>query len=256
MKGWLAEIAVMPKRSSDELRPFAITPHYLEHPEGSVLVECGDTKVICTASVDENVPRWMRGKGAGWVTAEYDMLPRATGTRRQRDSRRGKVNGRTQEISRLIGRALRAAVDMEKLGERQINIDCDVIQADGGTRCTSITGALVALGLAINNLVETEVIPESALVERVAAISVGVLGGEVVLDLDYSMDSRAGVDMNVVMTESGQLIEIQGTGEDHAFSREQLDQMLGLAFSALPKLLDLQERALKVPAGEPQTTVR
>jgi len=225
-------------------------PHYLAHPEGSVLVAFGETKVICTASVEERVPGWMVGKGRGWVTGEYDMLPRATNSRKDRDARRGRINGRTQEISRLIGRALRAVTSFEALGERTITVDCDVIQADGGTRTASITGGFVALALAINQLRERGAVKKEVLAQHIAAISVGLLDGEPVLDLDYSMDSRADVDMNVVMTGDGGLAEVQGTGEGTTFQRQQLDAMLDLAFGALPRLIELQERAIAAPLGK------
>jgi len=235
----------MPKRSPNECRPLRVTPHFLEHPEGSVLIEFGDTKVICTASVETSVPRWMAGKEEGWVTAEYDMLPRATNSRKPRDSRKGKVNGRTQEISRLIGRSLRAAVDLKALGEVMITIDCDVIQADGGTRTASVTGGYIALGLAIEYLLAEGQIKTNPIKDNIAAISVGLLNGEPVLDLDYAMDSRADVDMNVVMTGKEALVEVQGTGEETVFTRDQLNQMLDLAFNSLEKLVDLQNRAIK-----------
>lgn len=245
----------MPKRLPNECRPLRVTPHFLEHPEGSVLIEFGDTKVICTATVETNVPRWMAGKDEGWVTAEYDMLPRSTNSRKPRDARKGKVNGRTQEISRLIGRSLRAAIDLKKLGEVMITIDCDVIQADGGTRTASVTGGYIALGLAIEHLLAEGHIQSNPLKDNIAAISVGLLSGEPVLDLDYAMDSRADVDMNVVMTSQGALVEVQGTGEETVFSREQLNHMLDLAFNCLDKLVDLQERAIKMPYSSNRETL-
>ncbi len=245
----------MPRRAPNKLRPIFITPHYLVHPEGSALIQCGDTRVICTATVDENVPKWMMGKGKGWVTGEYDMLPRATTSRNQRDSHRGRINGRTQEISRLVGRSLRAVVDMAALGERTITVDCDVIQADGGTRTAAITGGYVALAIAINNLVERELARRNALMDHVAAISVGVIENQAHLDLDYSLDSRAQVDMNVVMSGKGHLVEVQGTGEGATFSRAQLDSLLDLAFSALPSLVDIQKRAINQPYSETPTPV-
>ena len=237
----------MPRRPANELRSLAITPHYLRHPEGSALIEWGDTKVICTASIEDRVPPWMTGKGKGWVTAEYDMLPRATSTRAQRDSQRGKPNGRAQEISRLIGRALRAVVEPTGFGERTITIDCDVIQADGGTRTASVTGGYVALALAIKHLVAKEQARKTALRDHVAAVSMGIVDGTAYLDLDYSLDSRAMVDMNVVMTGAGKLIEVQGTGEQAPFGRDELNQLLDLAFAALPRLVDVQKRAIDTP---------
>ena len=245
----------MPRRSFNQLRRISITPHFLAHPEGSALIQCGDTRVICTATLEEAVPKWMTGKGRGWVTAEYDMLPRATTTRNQRDSHKGRIAGRTQEISRLIGRALRATVDMAKIGERTITIDCDVIQADGGTRTASITGGFVALSLALKNLVDKGAIPAAAMPDHVAAISVGLIEGSPFLDLDYSMDSRAQVDMNVVMTGKGELAEVQGTGEGATFKRADLDQLLDLALGALPQLIEVQKRAIATPYSEAPTPV-
>ncbi len=245
----------MPRRSANQLRSISITPHYLAHPEGSALIEAGDTRVICTATVDDNVPKWMMGKGKGWVTAEYDMLPRATTTRNQRDSHKGRINGRTQEISRLIGRSLRAVVDMAALGERTITIDCDVIQADGGTRTAAITGGYVALAIAINNLIAKDQAKRGALIDHVAAISVGVIEGSPFLDLDYGMDSRAQVDMNVVMTGKGEFVEVQGTGEGATFNRAQLDSLLDLALGALPNLVELQKRAIATPYTEKPSPV-
>jgi ribonuclease PH len=245
----------MPRRKANALRPISITPHYLVHPEGSALVAFGDTKVICTASVEDRVPPWMAGKGRGWVTGEYDMLPRATSSRNQRDAQKGKIAGRTQEISRLIGRALRAVVDMTAFGERVITIDCDVIQADGGTRTAAITGGYVALALALRHLQENDQAKATALQDHVAAVSVGIVGSDPYLDLDYSLDSRAEVDMNVVMTGSGDLVEIQGTAEGAAFGRDRLDAMLDLAFSALPKLVDVQKRAVEMPLTDTPAAV-
>lgn len=248
----------MTAREKNQLRPFAVTPHYIEHPEGSVLIECGSTHVICTASIDESVPRWMRDSGKGWVTAEYDMLPRATTGRRPRDSYRGKVNGRTQEISRLIGRSLRAIVDLEALGERSVTVDCDVIQADGGTRTTSITGAYIALHIALQRLEEkTEgaVKVADVLKDNMAAISVGVVDGEVYLDLDYDLDSRAEVDMNVVMTGKGELAEVQGTGEESTYTRAQLNQMLDYAFDSMAQLVELQNKAVAQPFNRDRTRI-
>ncbi len=229
-------------RKPDELRPITIQKDFTKHAEGSVLICCGDTKVICTASVDEKVPNFMKGKGEGWVTAEYAMLPRATTTRTERD--RNKVNGRTIEIQRLIGRALRAAIDQKKLGERSILIDCDVIQADGGTRTTSITGAFVALRIAVNKLLEQKKLAEDPILENVAAISVGISEGKNILDLNYSEDSSADVDMNIIMTSSGRLIEVQGTAEKEPFSRTQLDALLDLGEKGIKKLIEFQNSAL------------
>ncbi len=245
----------MPRRPFNQLRPIFITPHFLEHPEGSALIECGDTRVICAATVDESVPKWMTGKGKGWVTAEYDMLPRATSTRNQRDSHKGKIAGRTQEISRLIGRSLRATVSPAALGERTITVDCDVIQADGGTRTASITGGWVALALAIKHLVQKGKVKPEAMPEHVAAISVGIIEGNPFLDLDYGMDSRAHVDMNVVMTGKGDFVEVQGTGEGHTFKRADLDSLLDLAIGALPQLVLVQTRAVEAPLTAKPTPV-
>ena len=231
-------------RAPGQLRPIAITRRYTRHAEGSVLVECGDTKVICTASVDDSVPPFLRGKMRGWVTAEYGMLPRSTDSRMRREASAGKQSGRTQEIQRLIGRSLRATVDMAKLGERTIQIDCDVIQADGGTRCASITGACVALHDAVHWLLHKGLIAESPLNELVAAVSVGVVGGEPVLDLDYAEDSSCDTDMNVVMNDGGGFIEVQGTAEGHAFRREEMDALLVLAQKGIGELVAMQREAL------------
>ena len=225
------------------------------HPEGSVLIELGDTKVICTASIDESVPPWMKGKGAGWVTAEYDMLPRATSSRRPRDSQKGKINGRTQEISRLVGRALRAVVEMSAFGERTITIDCDVIQADGGTRTASITGGYIALALAFAHLERQGKVKQRPLKDHVAAISTGIIDGATMLDLDYALDSRAEVDMNVVMTGNGSLVEVQGTAEGKPFARAQMDELMNLAFGALPHLVELQRRAIATPLSETPVSI-
>lgn len=232
-------------RSPDQLRPIRLTRHYTKHAEGSVLIECGDTKVICTATVDENVPRFLKGKGQGWVTAEYGMLPRSTGTRMDREAARGKQGGRTVEIQRLIGRSLRAAVNLEALGERSITIDCDVIQADGGTRTASITGGCVALMDALNGLVASGKLPANPLKQKVAAISVGIFGGVPVLDLDYPEDSSAETDMNIVMTDQGGFIEVQGTAEGNAFHVEEFDSMLNLARKGLAEIFQLQEAVFK-----------
>jgi len=231
-------------RAADELRPIKITRNYTKHAEGSVLVEFGDTKVLCNASVSERVPGFLRGQGQGWVTAEYGMLPRSTTERMGREAARGKQGGRTMEIQRLIGRSLRAAVDMKALGENTINIDCDVIQADGGTRTASITGGFVALHDAIAHLQEKGVIKTNPLHGFIASVSVGVYEGTPVLDLDYPEDCNAETDMNVVMNEEGKFIEVQGTAEGVAFSRDELDSMLALADSGIRDLIQAQRDAL------------
>ncbi|MCX7205967.1 MAG: ribonuclease PH [Proteobacteria bacterium] len=231
-------------RRTDELRSVRITRQYTRHAEGSVLIEFGDTKVLCTASVEENVPPFLKGKGQGWVTAEYGMLPRSTNTRMRREAAQGKQSGRTQEIQRLIGRSLRAVVDMAALGERQIVIDCDVIQADGGTRTASITGAFVALTDAINGLIAAGKLSTSPIREHVAAISVGVYKGTAVLDLDYPEDSDCETDMNVVMTGSGKFVEVQGTAEGEAFSRAEMNTLLDLAEKGISELISMQKTAL------------
>ena len=231
-------------RRPEQLRPVKITRDYTCHAEGSVLVEFGDTKVICTASVESGVPRFLRGKGQGWVTAEYGMLPRSTNSRMGREAARGKQGGRTQEIQRLIGRSLRAAVNLKKLGEHTINIDCDVIQADGGTRTASITGACVALVDAIRHLQRAKAISGDPLVSMIAAVSVGIYQDTAVLDLDYAEDSRAQTDMNVVMNDSGGFIEVQGTAEGAAFSQEELGEMMRLANNGVADLLRVQGMAL------------
>ncbi len=231
-------------RAPDELRAIDIKRQFTRHAEGSVLVSFGDTRVICTASVEEGVPRFMRGQGRGWITAEYGMLPRSTGTRMGREAARGKQGGRTVEIQRLIGRSLRAAVDLDKLGEFTITVDCDVIQADGGTRTASITGACVALVDAINHLQRKKLLLQDPLLEMVASVSVGVYEGVPVLDLDYPEDSAADTDMNVIMGESGGFIEVQGTAEGAAFARAELDAMLDLAASGIGELIEKQKAAL------------
>lgn len=231
------------KRTHDQIRNTKITPNISPYAEGSALIEVGGTKVICTASVEDRVPLFMRNKGLGWVTAEYAMLPRATNTRTQRETQRGP-SGRTQEIQRLIGRSLRAVVDTKLLGERQIFLDCDVIQADGGTRCASITGAYVALALACRKLVKQGTILRSPLLSEVAAVSVGIIEGTPILDLAYEEDSNADVDMNVVCTGLGKFIELQGTAEREPFSREQMDEMLVLADIGVQKLFEIQRNAL------------
>ncbi len=233
-------------RKPDELRAVRITRAYTRNPEGSVLVEFGDTRVLCTASVEERVPPFLKESGRGWVTAEYGMLPRATNTRGDREAARGKQSGRTQEIQRLIGRSLRAVVDTALLGPRSIQIDCDVIQADGGTRTASITGAFVALHDAITWLQNKGVIQKTPIKDFVAAVSVGMHGGMPVLDLDYPEDSASGTDMNVVMTGTGRFVEVQGTAEGEAFSRQELDALLGLAQRGIAELIGLQKKALGI----------
>ena len=231
-------------RTATALRSIKITRGFTKHAEGSVLIEFGDTKVLCTASVEESVPPFLRGKGTGWVTAEYAMLPRATHTRSPREAAKGKQTGRTLEIQRLIGRSLRAVTDLEKLGERSIYIDCDVIQADGGTRTASITGAYVALVDALTTLKSRGLLAEIPLKEAVAAVSVGIVGGEALLDLNYIEDSSAEVDMNFVMTSSGRFVEVQGTAEAEPFTSAQMDTMRGLALDGVQQLFGFQQRAL------------
>ena len=231
-------------RQPNDLRNVSITRNYTKHAEGSVLVEFGDTKVLCTASVEEKVPGFLRGKNEGWITAEYGMLPRSTGSRMGREAARGKQGGRTMEIQRLIGRSLRAAVDLTALGERSITIDCDVIQADGGTRTASITGAYVALQDAISYLLKNKKIIKSPLYGQIASVSVGIYQGTPVLDLDYDEDSSAETDMNVVMNDAGAYIELQGTAEGHAFRADELQAMLGLASEGIETLMEKQREAL------------
>jgi len=231
-------------RAPDQLRDIKITRHYTKHAEGSVLIEFGDTKVICTASVEDRVPGFLRGQGQGWITAEYGMLPRSTGSRMGREAARGKQGGRTVEIQRLIGRSLRAAVDLKTLGEFSITVDCDVIQADGGTRTASITGGYVALADAINHMLETKQIQKDPLINHVASISVGVYQGTPVMDLDYPEDSGCETDMNLVMTDEGKFIEIQGTAEGVPFSPQELQAMLDLGKQAIDQLIDKQREAL------------
>ena len=231
-------------RQANELRLVNITRNYTKHAEGSVLVEFGDTKVLCTATVEERIPQFLRGSGEGWVTAEYGMLPRSTGSRMQREAAKGKQGGRTMEIQRLIGRSLRAAIDLKSLGERSITIDCDVIQADGGTRTASITGAYVALHDAISHLIKTKKLKSSPLHGQVASISVGIYNGTPVLDLDYDEDSSAETDMNVVMNDAGAYIELQGTAEGHAFRAEELQSMLDLASHGISQLMEKQREVL------------
>ena len=231
-------------RAPNQLRQIRITRHYTRHAEGSVLIECGDTKVICTASVDEKVPPHKKGSGEGWVTAEYGMLPRSTNERMAREAARGKQSGRTQEIQRLIGRSLRAVVDLGKLGERTIQIDCDVIQADGGTRTAGITGAFVALHDAITGLMGKGLVKENPLKDFIAAISVGIYEGVPILDLDYAEDSACDTDMNVVMLGNGHFVEVQGTAEGHPFTRAEMDELLELAKTGIAQLIGMQRAAL------------
>lgn len=231
-------------RAADELRPIRITRRFTRHAEGSVLIECGETRVLCTASVEESIPSFLRNTGRGWVTAEYGMLPRATHTRNKREAATGKQGGRTLEIQRLIGRALRAVIDLKALGERSITIDCDVLQADGGTRTAAITGGYVAMVDAIDTLVRKGVLRDSPVHGQVAAVSVGIWSGQPVLDLDYAEDSDAETDMNIVMNNGGGFIEVQGTAEGHAFRRNELDELLNLAASGVGQLLAKQLDAL------------
>ena len=231
-------------RGNHELRPVTLARHYTRHAEGSVLACFGDTRVLCTASVEERVPAFLKGEGKGWITAEYGMLPRATHTRSEREAARGKQGGRTLEIQRLIGRALRAVVDLEALGERSVTLDCDVLQADGGTRTAAITGSYVALVDATRTLLKQRTLRKDPIHGAVAAVSVGIVGGEVCVDLDYQEDSHAETDMNVVMNDAGAFVEIQGTAEGHAFRREELDQLLALAGDAVQQLIALQRTVL------------
>ena len=232
-------------RAADQLRPVQLTRRFGKHAEGSVLIECGDTHVLCTASVEDGVPHFLRGKGQGWVTAEYGMLPRATHSISPREAARGKQSGRTQEIQRLIGRALRAVVDLKALGERTITLDCDVLQADGGTRTAAITGACTALALALNKLVAAGSLKASPMKQMVAATSVGLVDGRVLLDLEYQEDSRAEVDMNVVMTADGGFVETQATAEKGNYSRAQLNEMLDVAEAGIRELLAAQKACLE-----------
>ena len=234
------------QRQADQLRPVRITRDFTRHAEGSVLIEFGDTRVLCTASVEESVPPFLRGKGQGWLTAEYGMLPRSTHTRSAREAARGKQSGRTQEIQRLIGRSLRSVVDMGALGERQIIIDCDVLQADGGTRTASITGACVAVHDALERLVASGKLEANPMRDMVAAVSVGVVDGVPVLDLDYPEDSACDTDMNVVMTGKGGFIEVQGTAEGHPFTRAELDALLELAERGIAQLVEAQKQTLGI----------
>ncbi|MFC4737476.1 ribonuclease PH [Bacillus daqingensis] len=233
------------ERRPDQIRHVELIPDYIKHPEGSVLVSFGDTKVICSASVEDRVPPFLRGKGQGWITAEYAMLPRATSQRNIRESSKGKVAGRTMEIQRLIGRALRSVVDLTKIGERTIWVDCDVIQADGGTRTAAVTGAFAAVALAVSRMLEKEKIKENPLTGYLAAVSVGkTADGSKLLDLDFKEDSAADVDMNVVMKSGGRLVEVQGTGEEATFSRAELNDMLDLAEAGIEELFELQKEVL------------
>ena len=232
------------KRKPNELRPVKITVRPVKYPAGSALIEVGDTKVLCAASIQEDVPKFLAGKGTGWVTAEYSMLPASTNTRNQRE-RGGKISGRTQEIQRLIGRSLRAVVDFSLLGERTIMIDCDVLQADGGTRTASITGAYVALKMAAENLVRKKLVKKNPVTGQVAAVSAGIIGKTIFLDLDYDEDSTADVDMNLVMTGDGKIVEIQATGERENFSRSELIKLIGVAEKGINKLFEFQSKVLK-----------
>jgi ribonuclease PH len=233
------------KRAPDELRPVRITRNYTKHAEGSVLVEFGDTRVLCNATIEERIPQFLKGKGEGWVTAEYGMLPRSTNSRMGREAARGRQGGRTMEIQRLIGRSLRAVMDMKALGERSITIDCDVIQADGGTRTASITGGYVALVDAVASLLNKKALKKNPITGQVASISVGIYQGTPVLDLDYPEDCSAETDMNVVMNGAGDFIEVQGTAEGHPFNQGELDAMLTLARQGIEQLLDEQRRVLE-----------
>lgn len=231
-------------RENNQLRPMSFVRNFTKHAEGAVLVSYGDTKVLCTASIETQVPRWLKGTGKGWITAEYGMLPRATHERTQREAAKGKQSGRTQEIQRLIGRSLRAMVDLEKLGENTIHIDCDVLQADGGTRTASITGAAMALVDALEKLQAAKKLKADPLVGLVAAVSVGIKNGEVLLDLNYSEDSSCDTDLNVVMTQKGEFIEIQGTAEEKPFTRAQVDEMLAIAEEGIKQLIAEQQAVL------------
>ncbi|TQV73740.1 ribonuclease PH [Aliikangiella marina] len=231
-------------RTSNQLRPIQVTRQFTNHAEGSVLIEVGETRVLCTASVEAGVPRFLKGKNQGWLTAEYGMLPRATHTRNSREAARGKQSGRTQEIQRLIGRSLRAAVDLSLLGENTITIDCDVLQADGGTRTASITGACIALVDALNAMVRKGTVKTNPLKHMIAAISVGIYQGTPVLDLDYAEDSSAETDMNIVMNEDKGIIELQGTAEDGAFNADELNEMMQLAHHGISEIIEIQKSAL------------
>ena len=240
----MTELIRPSQRSANQLRNISISRNYTKHAEGSVLVEFGDTKVLCNASVEKSVPRFLKGTGKGWITAEYGMLPRSTNTRMDREAARGKQSGRSLEIQRLIGRSLRAAIDLTLLGEHTIKIDCDVIQADGGTRTASITGGCVAMMDAINHMIANKMVSTNPAKQLIASVSVGIFNGHAVLDLDYDEDSNAETDMNIVMTESGGFIEVQGTGEEGDFSHDQLLQMLALGKSGIQDLIAKQKQAL------------
>lgn len=233
------------KRTLDQLREARVITGFTMHAEGSVLIEMGNTKVICTASVSEKLPPFLRNKGRGWVTAEYSMLPRATEDRNIREAAKGKLGGRTMEIQRLIGRSLRACIDLEKLGERSITVDCDVIQADGGTRTASITGGFIALAIAVNKLISSGKLPENPIISNVAAISVGIVGDKPMLDLKYTEDAAAQVDMNVIMNGEGEYVEVQGTGEEATYTRAQLNDMLDLAEVGIKDLVVMQDKAIE-----------
>jgi ribonuclease PH len=237
-------------RSASQLRPTRITPDYLLTAEGSVLIEAGNTRVLCAATIEDTVPSFLRNTGKGWVTAEYSMLPRSTITRTAREISKGRASGRTHEIQRLIGRSLRAVVDLAAMGERSVIVDCDVLQADGGTRTAAITGAYVALAIALGTLVKFKVLPKSPLLDSVAATSVGIVGGAPMLDLAYEEDSRADVDMNVVMTGSNQFVEVQATAEHTPFGDDQMAELLHLARSGLTELFSLQQQTLANRAGQ------
>lgn len=228
-------------RRNDELRSVKITPQYIKYPEGSILIEMGNTKVICNATIEEKVPAWLKGQEQGWITAEYSMLPRATEQRNQREASKGKIGGRTHEIQRLIGRALRSVVDLKAFGERTIWIDCDVIQADGGTRTASITGSFIALVEAFQHLKEQGLISRLPIIDWLAAVSVGKVKGEILLDLAYSEDSQAEVDMNLVMTGQGKFVELQGTAEDYPFTRAELEEILALGEKGIRELIEIQK---------------
>lgn len=240
----------MDGRKAGQIRPVRITKNYIKHAEGSVLIEIGDTRVVCTATVEEKVPLFLKGGGKGWVTAEYGMLPRATGTRNPREAARGKVGGRTHEIQRLIGRSLRAVTDLAALGERTVLLDCDVLQADGGTRTASITGAFIALAEALHKLKEKGLLKRVPLTDYIAATSVGRLGGEILLDLCYEEDAAAEVDMNIVMTGAGRFVEVQGTGEEATFTRQEMNDMMELAAQGIQQLVARQKEALKGVLGD------
>ena len=232
------------KREVNELRNIKVTKDYIKYPEGSVLIECGETKVICNASITNGVPRFLRGSGTGWLTAEYSMLPRATQNRNVREAAKGKLGGRTVEIQRLIGRSLRTAIDLKKIGEKTVVIDCDVIQADGGTRTASITGGYIALGLAIKKVMAKGELKENPLIANVAAISVGIVDGSAMLDLKYTEDFKAEVDMNVVMNSNNEFVEVQGTGEEATFTRTELNELLDLAEKGIKELIELQNEII------------